>query len=85
MGALAQHFDLQVSPCPDGCEDQVTDEVCGLIVCAVHSPEADVIECAESKLGLHHVDCRADCKDCQAALAYDDYEDRFELAWRGED
>lgn len=85
MGALADQFHLTNAQCPPDCDESVEDLVCGVWVCVVHTPDDEIVECVESKLRLHHVDCRSECEDCQGAAAQDDYEDRYERTWRGED
>lgn len=70
MSTAEQHH-LTDSRCPPDCDEQVVDEVCGLMVCTVHSPEAEVVECVESKVRLHHNECRDECPDCIEAARPD--------------
>lgn len=57
---------LAEAPCPPDCEEQTTDEVCGLTICAIHSPAEEFTTCAESQERLHHTVCRLGCPECVA-------------------
>lgn len=76
--------DMRADWCTNGdevCDIASTCTGCDKTICPEHCD--DFTTCSDG--GLHCGDCRGDCPTCQGDLAYDDYEDRYEQTWRGED
>jgi hypothetical protein len=74
-----------VIPCPEAlpCEDATACLTCDHPLCPTHSKNADEFnECSDG--GLHCDGCQHSCKTCIGDSVFDDYEDRFEQSWRGE-
>lgn len=86
MTATYGSIDMRADWCTSG--DEVCDiasdcTVCDTTICPDHCD--DFVTCVANPDARHCGDCRHECEDCEGAAAQDDYEDRYEQAWRGED